>query len=150
MAYEKVSDIIKDALIEITVLGAEAPVEAAEAQSAIRYMNRMMSAFVADGIDLGYTQVSNLSDDVTVSAGAYEGIVANLAMRLWGQFSDGKPPPADLIAKARGGLDTLRVMAFSIGESAYPSTLPYGSGTEEFGASNDHFFPDLQDDILTS
>ncbi len=145
---ETADDVIKDTLIEITRLGAETPIEAADAQSAVRYMNRMMAAFDADGIDLGYTEVTSLGDDITVPLGAIEGIVANLAVRLWTQFQDGATPPQELVLKARAGVATMLNIAFSMGQAEYPSTLPIGSGNEGNAYAANHFYPDLQDSIL--
>jgi len=145
---EKAGDIIKDALTEITVLGAEAPVEATDAQAGIRYLNRMMAAFDADGIDLGYTEVSSFADDITVPAGAIAGMIAQLGVMLWAQYADGQPPPQDLIARAISGKNTMRNLTVTIGATEYPNTLPIGSGNEGDFTNVNHFYPDLQDEIL--
>jgi len=145
---EKAGDIIKDALTEITVLGAEAPVEPTDAQGAIRYLNRLMASLDAKGVDLGYTEVTSFADDITVPAGANEGMVFLLAQRLWNQYSDGSPIPGSLVASAVSGLKAMRAIAVTIGASEYPSTLPIGSGNEGDGTWTDHFYEDLQDDIL--
>ena len=146
---ETAGDIIKDALFEITVLGAEAPVEPTDAQGAIRYLNRMMAAFDADGIPLGYTEVSSFADLMTVPAGAIAGMVAQLAVMLWDQFSEGQPAPSTLLARALSGKNTMRNLAVTIGSTEYPSTLPIGSGNEGDGTfRTDHFYPDLESTIL--
>ena len=144
---ETAGDIIKDALGEITVLGAEAPIEAVDAQVSIRYLNRMMAAFDADGIDLGYTEVSSLADLITVPAGAIAGMVSQLAVMLWDQFSDGQPVPSTLLARAISNKNTMRNLAVTIGATEYPSTLPIGSGNEWEGNTR-HFYPDLEGTIL--
>jgi len=145
---ETAADIIKDALGEIIVLGAEAPIEAADAQGGIRYLNRMMAAFDADGIALGYTEVSDLADDITIPAGASDGAVSQLAVRLWDQYADGQPVPSTLLARAISGKNTMRNIAFTMGATEFPSTLPIGSGNEWEGSSDNKFYPDLQDEIL--
>ena len=145
---EQAGDIVKDALTEITVLGAEAPVEPTDAQGAIRYMNRMMAALDAKGVDLGYTEVTTFGDDVTVPAGAYEGMVALLAVKLWTQYSDGQPPPPVLVASVIDGLNTMRVLAVTVGATEFPNTLPIGSGNEGDTTFDEHFYADLQADIL--
>lgn len=144
----KASAFIKAALKEIVVLGAEAPLEASEAQDAIFYLNNMMAAFDADGIPLGYTEVSDLGDTVTIPAGANDGTITQLAVRLWDQFADGQPVPSTLLARAISGKDTMRNIAFTIGASEFPSTLPIGSGNEWESSRIDKFYPDLQDEIL--
>ena len=146
---EKAGDIIKDALTEITVLGAEAPVEPTDAQGAIRYLNRMMAALDARGIDLGYTEVNSLGDTITVPAGANEAMVYLLALRLFNQYSeDGAAVPVILAQNARDGLKTLAQIAVNIGATEYPDTLPIGSGNEEESRRTSHFYADLQDTIL--
>lgn len=144
---ETAGDIIKDALTEITVLGAEAPVEASDMQTGIRYLNRMMAALDADGIDLGYTVVSDMGDNVTIPVGGYEAIVPMLAARLWTQYGDGAPAPQSLFVRAAMGKETLRALTFTIGASEFPPTLPIGSGNREY-PNQTKYYPDLQDDIL--
>ena len=146
---ETAGSIIKDALQEIVVQGSEAPVEQADAQTAVRYLNRMMATFDAEGIDLGYTEVDGFADAITVAAGAIEGIVFNLAVRLWAQYNDGALPPDDIVAKAIAGKEAMRAIAVTIGATEYPDTLPIGSGNEgDNSSTNSHFYSDLQDDIL--
>lgn len=145
---ETAGSVIKDALGEIIVLGAEAPIEQADAQAGIRYLNRMMAAFDGDGIDLGYTEVSSLGDVITVPAGAIDGMVAQLAVRLHAQFSGIDPLSQDLIARAISGKNTMRNLTITIGASEYPDTLPIGSGNEWDGSRDARFYPDLQAEIL--
>ena len=145
---ETAESVIKDALTEIVVLGAEAPLEPADAQVAIRYLNRMMAAFDADGVDLGFTEVTTLASPITVALGAVEGIVFNLAARLWTQYADGQPTPGELLLKARDGLESMRAVAVTFGATEFPNTLPIGSGNEDDTITDNHFFADLQDDIL--
>ena len=144
---ETVETVIKDALFEILQQGDEAPIESSEAQTAIRYLNRMMLRWDTVGYPLGYTKVSKLSDPVTVPDGAYDGIVTNLAVSLAPQYDVQVNPTLALNAKL--GLDAIRVLSFSMGDTAYPDTLPIGSGNESPGDFGDnHFYPDQQDDIL--
>jgi len=145
---ETAETTIKDALMEIVVLGAEAPLEAVDAQVAVRYLNRMMAALDADGIDLGYTQVTTLADEITTPIGAHEGIVFNLAAKLWTQYADGQPTPGELLLKARDGLKTMRKLAITIGATEFPNTLPIGSGNETETFTDRHFYADRQDSIL--
>jgi len=144
---ETAGDVIKDALGEIVVLGAEAPLEPVDAQAGIRYLNRMMAAFDADGIDLGYTEATSLATLITVPAGAIAGMVAQLAVMLFAQFNQGEPIPADLVARALSGKNTMRNLAVNIGVAEYPDILPIGSGNED-DARDANFYSDLESTIL--
>lgn len=145
---ETAGTVIKDALGEIIVLGAEAPVEGEDAQAGIRYLNRMMAAFDADGIALGYTEVSNFSDLITVPAGAIDGMVTQLAVRLHAQYEGADPLSQDLLARAISGKNTMRNLAVTVGATEYPSTLPIGSGNEWESNRTSRFYPDLEAEIL--
>lgn len=145
---ETADTVIKDALQELLVQASEAPIEASEAQTAIRFMNRLMSRWSASGIDLGYTLVSSLGDAVTVPEGAYDGVVKNLAISLGPQYD--VPISIDLRISAKEALNDIRAITFSIGATEYGDTTPIGSGNEgETTFDGGHFYPDLQDDILT-
>ncbi len=145
---EKASDIIGDALREIVVAGAEAPIEADEGQSAIRYLNRMMAEWDVRGYNLGCTVVSDLGDDITIPDGTVEAVVSNLAIRLASQFGVSIDPASALIDRARVGLRAVRLLTISVGPSSFPSTLPIGSGNEGDSTFTDHFYPDEQSKIL--
>lgn len=130
---DKVEDVVRDALQEILVQASEAPIEADEAQTAIRFLNRMMAELDARGISLGYTAVSSLADDVTVPDGALSGIVSNLAVRLAPQYD--QVASAELIAAARTGLSVMAMLTVDILPSSYGDTLPVGEGNHSTGDS---------------
>ena len=136
---EKVSTIINDALQELLIQASEAPIEAAEAQTAIRYLNRLMARLDAQGISLGYTIVSNLGDYVTVPYGAIDGIVKNLAISLAKQY--GVIVTADLALEAKDALDAMRMLSVYVAPSSYGDTLPIGSGNEGDQLYESHFYP---------
>ena len=145
---EKAGDVITDALGELVVGAAEADLEASETQLAIRYMNRFMFQLDANGVSLGYTEVSSTSDTLTIPNGAIMGLVKNLAILLAPQFDAIITP--ELAMDAREGLKTMRRLGTSIIASRMPCTLPVGSGNEVDGLNNDfHFYPCSDDEILT-
>jgi hypothetical protein len=148
---ETAESVITSALQEIGVQAVEAPIEASEAQDAITYLNRMMAGFSVRGINLGYTKIDNLGDTVTISDGAYEGVVKNLAIALQPQFgSPGDPINQLLVIQARQGMDTLRAIATTIDPSRFAGSLPIGSGNEgEDIQTADHFFRDPDTGVLT-
>jgi hypothetical protein len=145
---ETAGDVISDALTDLLVQAAEADLEPSEYRVGIRYLNRMMFRLDAMGITLGYTEVSSLTDPVTVALGAMDGIVANLALALAPQFDSIVTP--DLRIRASDGLSAMFKLTRNIQPAQMPCTMPIGSGNEGDRFNNDHFYQCLDSDsILT-
>lgn len=142
------NEVITDALEDLVVQADEAPIEASEAQAAIRFLNDMMFAYDAIGISLGFTEVSQLSDLVTIPRGAVMWAKAQLAIYLAEKYNvDVK---SGVVSRAQTGLKAVMNLAgLSAGSMEYPSTLPIGSGNEGNGFRYDPFYPDLESTILT-
>lgn len=142
-----VAQVAKAALQAILVQGSEAPLEDDEYQDFIFAMNNYMSSLAAKGINLGYTAVSNLSDQVTVPPGALTGLIANMAIQSVPYY--GGVATVELAATAREGMQAMRQLGQVITPTRLPSTLPIGSGNEEsqFGTGM-HFYPDAESQIL--
>lgn len=143
---ETVENVVNDALTELMVQQSEQQIEASEMQTAIRYLNRMMAEWDAEGYSLGYTIVTNPSDNVTVPAGAISAIVTNLALRLSAQFLDVQVP-SSLIISAQAGKRAIAKIAVSVGAADYPAILPIGSGNE-WDYETNHFYPETADQAL--
>lgn len=142
-------EIIVDALDDILVGADESTLEAAETRSALRALNRIMSRLAASGLELGYTEVSKLSDPITVAAGALDGITTLLALRLWPKYIKDAQPSAVLIDQALAGLKAIRNIAVSFPQVGFPDTLPIGSGNYAQGSANyNGFFPPDDRSIL--
>ena len=66
--------VVSDILQEILVQSSEQAIEAVDAQTCIRYMNRFM-AELAVTTPLGYTVITNPTDQITVPDGAINGLI---------------------------------------------------------------------------
>jgi len=141
------AQVLKSILQKILVQASEADFEPDEFSDAIFSMNNYMLALDAKGIRLGYTEVTNLSDNITIPTGALRGLIANVAIDIAPEY-DGEITPG-LVRMAKEGLDAMRELGVNITTSSFPSTLPVGSGNEHngFGATR-RFFPDLEAEIL--
>jgi len=126
---ETAGDLIKDALTELTVQANEQTVPAVDLNTGVRYLNRMMAAWDAKQIKIGYTKVDSPNDLLTVPEGAIEGMVFNLALRLAAQYDMQITP--SLAESAREGMETIRIIGVKTGKANFPSTLPIGSGNED-------------------
>ena len=143
---ETVRDIIVDALEDLVVQADEAPIEPSEAKAAIRALNRMMAEYATKGINIGYTIVDSLDDEITVPLGAMDAIVANLAIRLAPKYKAVATP--ELTKAASDGEDALYRLDTDIPETQYPETLAIGSGNTQYGDWDDVFYPDQSSTIL--
>ena len=142
---ETAQEVINDSLQEMLVQASEQPIEAVDFQTARRYLNRMMSMTPYN--NLGFTAITNPSDLMTVPDGALMGIVKNLTVFLLSTFD--MPATAELIATAKDGLQEIRRIAVSVKPTAFPCTLPIGSGNEQENTfNNQHFYPCPDDEIL--
>lgn len=139
--------VINAALRKIIVQGSESPLEPDEYQDAIFAMNMLVSDWDANNISLGYTLITNLSQEVTVPTGALRGLVANLAIACAPEY-DGVVSP-ELVTEANQGMATIRMIGQSIPTSSYPSTLPLGSGNYnlQWGLTG-FYYPDQEAVIL--
>jgi hypothetical protein len=145
---ETAASLIKSALQEILVQASESELGAAEFQDGVKYLNRMMDRFASQGINLGYTAVSNLGDAITVPGGAIDGMVSNLAKRLFPQFSSpGTAIDPILVQEASDGLEAMRTLGISVSSSSLAGS-PIGSGSED-DFNNWHFYPGEDEGILT-
>ena len=144
------AQVLKAALQEILVQDSEAPLQAAEYQDAVFAMNNYMFALDANGLSLGYTEVTGIGDTITVPPGAIQGMVANIAIMLAPQF--GRPITQELALKARTGMQAMINLGVDTPILSLPDTLPIGSGNEDpESAWNDYrFYPDANaDNALT-
>ena len=143
----KTSEVVIDALENIVVQADEAPIEQSEARSVIRALNDMMATWAAKGIELGFTNVSDMADPITVAPGAILGIKLKLALVIAPKY-EVNPSPS-LIAAAKEAFDACIDLAVNMSESEYPSTLPRGSGNTYPTVMDDAFYQDREDTILT-
>lgn len=140
-------DIAKASLQKILVQATEAPIEASEAQDFIFAMNAFMLDLDANGVTLGYTEVADVADRITIPTGALRGLIYNMAVEVAPDYNAVITPAAQAIALA--GLQTMRKLGATMGATQYPSTLPIGSGNEGSGLfRSNHFYPDLEASIL--
>ena len=124
-----VREIVIDALEDLVVQSDEAPIEASEGKAAVRALNSLMAKLEAKGYSLGYTITDSLDDEVTIPAGAVDGVIAMLAVRLAPKYKTGDIPPT-LYKAEKEGEDTIAHIAVDPGSMDLPSTLPVGSGND--------------------
>lgn len=137
------AQVIKFALQEIITQASESPLEADEYQDCIFALNTMMLEYDADGIHLGFTEVTNLGDTITVPAGAISGVTSNLAVRVAPQFQGVITP--ELMKKAQDGYRVMCKIGVTIQPTQFGSMVPRGSGNYNWGCSK--YYPATDDEI---
>lgn len=141
------AQVLKAALQRIIVQASEADLEPDEFSDAIFAMNNYMLDLDARGINLGYTEVTNLADIITIPTGALRGLIANVAIEIAPDY-DGEISPG-LVKAASEGLKAMEELGVVVTTSFFPSTLPIGSGNEHNGHGlSNRFYPDLERKIL--
>ena len=134
---ETAESVINDALQEILVQASEQALQQVDFQTGRRYLNRMMNTTPFNL--LGFTTVTNPSDNITIADGAIEGVVFNLAKRLLTSYD--MPLTAELLQSASNGLKEIRRIAVVVKPTSFPCTLPIGSGNEQENTyNNQHFY----------
>jgi hypothetical protein len=141
------AQVLKAALQRIVVQASEADLEPDEYSDAMFAMNNYMLSEAAKGINLGYTEVTSLSDTITVHVGALRGIIANVAIEIAPDY-DGLITPG-LQKAAKEGYEAMEELGINIVSSAYPSTLYVGSGNRgNSGLLSDTYYDELEATIL--
>ena len=131
---ELASTVIKDILQEIQVQSSEQPIQATDASTVIRYMNRFMASLAVRGVSLGYTKVTATDDSITIPDGALDGLIFGVARRLLNQYDI--PLSAELQLSAKEGLHAMFQLGVTGAPTQHASTMPIGSGNEGFGTGN--------------
>lgn len=123
------------------VVTSRSAIEDDELQDGLRYLNRMMAKFSAQGIDVGYTKLSSVDEHLNVSMGITLGMVKNLAVSLFPQYSaPGAIINPLLTFSANKSLETLRAQAFDqVQPAQFPHTLPIGSGNYDSRYTDDFY-----------
>jgi hypothetical protein len=132
---------------ELQKAAAEQPIEPVAAQAVWRFMNDMLAMWDAMGISLGYTEVNNMADLVTVPDGARMGIKAILAISLAGKFKAEVTP--SVLQRAKDGWQAILNLTVHRSQRSYPAILPVGSGNSFPGYQRTQFYPNVEDAILT-
>lgn len=102
----QVQDIVRDALGHLRVIDANAPVKPIDMRDAIRALNLMVRRWEADGLALGWSDVSEPTDVLPLPPETEEAVGYNLALRLRARYGVQIDP--DIVALASAGLSALQ------------------------------------------
>lgn len=120
--------VLKAILQEDVVQASEAALEGDEVVDTMFALNNYMFELALDGVSLGFTEITDTSDPMTVPRGTINGIIKNVAEQIAVQF--GVPVPPELAIQAKNGRRVMTKAAVSIPATPFPGNLPIGSGNE--------------------
>jgi len=145
---ETAQSLVNDILQELLINSAEQSIPAVDFETGVRYLNRWMFMQDADGVKLGYTEVINPNDLITVPAGAINGIIYNVALQLSTTYDVTVTP--ELAVKASQGLNVMIKLGSPLHGSKYTSNTPRGSGNYNNTFSDFNFYDGCcEDDAAT-
>lgn len=137
---------IKRALQLILVQASEQPIQSPEAKDTINALNDMMLEYEDTGLPLGFTEVSDLGDDVTIPDYARRMVIYNLAVNVADEYDAILKPGTTTIAQ--NALTAVERVVISQPISIYPDTLPTGAGNDCGGNYDDVFYPGEEDELI--
>lgn len=108
----------------------EAP-EEQEGEDAMLALNKMMRRWEANGLALGWSDISGIHDELPIPPEADEAVTFNLAKRLAPEY--GVVPDQEVLDTARQGLTDLRTDVKNVNPVASDYTnLPYNILTDGY------------------
>lgn len=123
-------DVAQLALKKILVQAGDAPLEPDEYADLFEEMNHFMQALESEGVRLGWTDVDNVADLITLPKGAIRGLIANVAMEVAPSYL--APVTPQLQAQARAGMKVMRKLGQTIIQTSYDDNLPMGTGNADY------------------
>lgn len=146
---ETANNVIKDALKEIAAVSAEVNIPQDDTELGIFYLNALMFDLSINGINLGYTTVKSLNDEVTVPLSALEGIVKMLALQLSPLYFDNATSQTLFEQSELGFRSLLDISITTVAPAPYDYRFPRGSGNYDNTFNDSDFYSEPIDPILT-
>ncbi len=122
------ADIIKGALRRIQVIGSETAIEPDEIADGLEDLNDFGSQNEVGVVALGFTQLSDTGDTVSIPIEAVGYFKDHLAIYMAGQY--GAPVSQSLMLSAENSQMAVLNAFQPIIDVEFPDTLPMGSGND--------------------
>ena len=135
---QKIGFIVDRAFSIAKIKKGNIDIEDDEMEIGIDTYNDIITQFNIDGISLAATIVSDKDDETDIPDWAQEMIKTQIAIRLLDEFN--RPLTPVLAERADRALRAVMRMVSQQRGSAFPNTLPVGSGN--YGFRTNRFFPD--------
>lgn len=133
-------EIVDGAAEELGVKTAEIALEPSDYKAIFDRMNDMLSEWAYNGLAPAFMPVVDSADVVAIDRHAVAAAKYALAIRCASAFQ--RPVSPALAGMADEAMTNLRAATMFIGGTAYPDSLPLGSGNRRCGLiDGDRFFP---------
>jgi len=137
---------VRKALEKLLVQASEQDIEQNEAQDTIDSMNDLFLELESSGLPLGYTEISNLGEDVTIPDYARRFAILSLAAEIAPQYD--VPIPTSLGVNLSQAKRAVERIVITQPIAIYPDTLPVGAGNDCGGRYTDQFYPGEEDETI--
>jgi hypothetical protein len=137
--------VVDGAAEELGIKTAEIALEANDFDAIFNRMNDMLSEWAAVGLAPAFESVTDGNDEVLIDRASVAAVKYNLALRSASAFQ--RPVSQALAGMADDALTRWQASSTFIGGTAYPDSLPLGSGNRCADIGDDsRFFPVNQKD----
>ncbi len=122
-------EAIEEAFEEIKVKTLGIPLKDSYEKRGVKMLNRMMNADATRGRGLGFTDISDSGEPLTVPSWSFDYVILGLAKKLAPGF--GKILSGETLLAYDEALEAVLRMTVEVPDTGYfPSTLPVGAGNE--------------------
>lgn len=135
----QVIDIVRDALGHLRVIDADSAPAPSDTRDAIRALNQMMRGWEAEGLPLGWSDVSEPEQAMPTPPEADEALGYNLALRLTARYGVSLDESVAGMAVAGRALLSAMVTSSTFVRTEYPN-LPRGESQGGRYGSGEGFF----------
>lgn len=119
------AEIITDAYLTLRSNDPGEPLEEFDFAQGLRWLNRMLTRWEANGVSLGWSNVTLPTDVVPIPPEAEEAVINNLALKL--RKNTGSTLDPDLVEEARDGYRALQRDVYAAGPPVQITTAPIPS-----------------------
>ena len=138
--------LIADALIDLEIRSSETQITDSEYAQGIRYMNRLMTTWAEEGLNVGYSKVTAKEDETHIPDWFEMCLISHLGIALAPSFGVAIDPRR--LGIAQGMMKAVENRSVRLGPVRYSDGLPLGSGN--YAITNRNYFSPQDPSTLTS
>lgn len=126
--------LISDALLDLEIRSDETQITDSEYAQGLRYMNRLMTTWAEEGLNVGYTKPSDIDQETNVPDWFEMCLISHLGIALAPSFGVAVDPRR--LAVADSMKEAVENRLVRLGPVRYPDSLPKGEGNDYYNSTN--------------